>query len=174
MSAPFEPCTNELLANNARFAHSFDAAHQEVAPARRLAIVTCMDSRIDVFQILGLANGEAHIVRNAGGVITEDVIRSLCLSQRKLGTREILLMHHTDCGLQKVTEDSFKAEIELDAGVRPAWAVESFTDPFADVRQSIQRLNVTPFLIHKDHIRGFVYNVDTANLDEVLVAGETG
>ncbi len=173
VSAPFEPCTDELLANNASFALNFDAARQAVSPRRHLAVVTCMDSRMDVFQILGLRNGEAHIVRNAGGVITEDVIRSLCLSQRKMGTREILLIHHTDCGLQKVSDDSFKAEIERDIGVRPAWAVESFTDPFADVHQSIQRLNRTPFLSYKDHIRGFVYDVDTAALNEVLVEAET-
>lgn len=122
---------------------------------------------MDLFELLGLGNGEAHVIRNAGGVVTDDVIRSLCLSQRLLGTREILLVHHTDCGLQKVTEDEFKAELEAELGIKPWWALESFADPWADIRQSIQRLRLTPFVPHKDQIRGFVYDVRTGQLDEV-------
>ena len=127
-----------------------------------------MDARMDTFEILGLQHGDAHIIRNAGGVITDDVIRSLCLSQRFLGTREIVLLHHTDCGLMKVTEDDFKAELEAEIGIKPWWALESFADPHADVLQSIKRLQMTPFIPHKDHIRGFVYNVTSGLLEEVI------
>ncbi|HAZ33282.1 MAG TPA: carbonic anhydrase, partial [Acidimicrobiaceae bacterium] len=115
-----------------------------------------------------LQHGDAHIIRNAGGVITDDVIRSLCLSQRFLGTREIVLLHHTDCGLMKVTEDDFKAELEAEIGIKPWWALESFADPHADVLQSMRRLRMTPFIPHKDHIRGFVYNVSSGLLEEVI------
>ena len=124
--------------------------------------------------ILGLQHGEAHIIRNAGGVITDDVIRSLCLSQRFLGTREIILLHHTDCGLMRVTEDSFKAELEAEIGIKPWWALESFSDPHADVLQSIRRLHATPFITHKQHIRGFVYNVETGLLEEVEDTNKAG
>ena len=127
-----------------------------------------MDARMDTFEILGLQHGDAHIIRNAGGVITDDVIRSLCLSQRFLGTREIVLLHHTDCGLMKVTEDDFKAELEAEIGIKPWWALESFADPHADVLQSMRRLRMTPFIPHKDHIRGFVYNVSSGLLEEVI------
>ena len=168
MSAdPFTPSADELLAANTSFAAGFRDAGLEVAPTRRLAVVTCMDSRIDTFQILGLAKGEAHIIRNAGGVVTDDVIRSLCLSQRLLGTREIMLVHHTDCGLQKVREDDFRARLEAEVGVKPRWPVESFSDPYADVAQSILRLQLNPFVAVKDHIRGFVYDVTTGLLHEV-------
>lgn len=167
MADEFVPNADELLAHNANYAARFHDEHLQVAPKRRLAVVECMDSRMDTFQILGLSDGEAHIIRNAGGVITDDVIRSLCLSQRLLGTREIILMHHTDCGLQKVTEDAFKAELEAELGIKPRWALESFEDPYADVRQSMQRLQHTPFVPHKDHIRGFVYNVSDGRLYEV-------
>lgn len=169
MGDDFQPTTDELLANNADYAESFDFRGLPVAPSRRIAIVACMDSRMPIFGILGLARGEAHIIRNAGGVVTDDVVRSLCLSQRALGTREIILIHHTDCGLQKVTEDGFKAELEYEVGVRPHWAVEAFEDPYADVRQSIQRLMLSPFILKKNHIRGFVYDVTTGLLDEVDV-----
>ena len=164
----FTPSTDELLENNRRYAVGFDDSHLQVNPKRQLAVVGCMDSRMDTFEILGLRHGEAHIIRNAGGVITDDVIRSLCLSQRFLGTREIVLLHHTDCGLMRVTEDSFKAELEAEIGIKPWWALESFTDPHADVLQSMRRLRATPFITHKDHIRGFVYNVETGLLEEVL------
>lgn len=158
---------DDLLHRNAAFASAFDDADLQVQPLRHLAVVACMDSRMDVFKILGLGNGEAHIIRNAGGVITDDVIRSLTLSQRFLGTRAIALVHHTDCGLQRVSEDEFKAELERELGIKPEWALESFSDPWNDVRQSIQRLLLTPFLPHKDAIRGFVYDVTTGRLDEV-------
>ncbi len=163
----FTPSMDELLKNNREYAVGFDNSHLQVNPKRQLAVVGCMDSRMDTFEILGLRHGEAHIIRNAGGVITDDVIRSLCLSQRFLGTREIVLLHHTDCGLMKVTEDVFKAELEAEIGIKPWWALESFADPHADVLQSIRRLHATPFITHKDHIRGFVYNVTTGLLEEV-------
>ncbi len=163
----FSPNTDELLERNRTFAAGFHDGDLQVAPLRNLAVVACMDSRMDLFELLGLENGEAHIIRNAGGVVTDDVIRSLCLSQRLLGTREIVLVHHTNCGLQQVTEDEFKAELEAELGIKPWWALESFVDPYADVRQSIQRLRLTPFVPHKDHIRGFVYDVRSGTLDEV-------
>ena len=134
---------------------------------RRVVVIACMDSRMDIFALLGLANGESHIIRNAGGVITDDVIRSLCLSQRKLGTREVILVHHTDCGLQTVTEDAFKAELEAELGIKPWWALESFVDPYADVAQSMARLASSPFIPYKDHVSGFVYDVTTGRLNEV-------
>lgn len=164
---PFTPSTDALLANNVVYARDFHDGDLAVAPRRHLAIVACMDSRMDIFGILGLEHGEAHVIRNAGGVITDDVIRSLCVSQRLLGTQEVILLHHTDCGLQKVSDDTFKAELEAELGVKPDWSVESFTDPVADVRQSIRRLELTPFVRHKEHIRGFVYDVSTGRLDEV-------
>jgi carbonic anhydrase len=164
---PFIPSTDALLANNVVYARDFHDGDLAVAPRRHLAIVACMDSRMDIFGILGLEHGEAHVIRNAGGVITDDVIRSLCVSQRLLGTQEVILLHHTDCGLQKVSDDTFKAELEAELGVKPDWSVESFTDPVADVRQSIRRLQLTPFVRHKEHIRGFVYDVLTGRLDEV-------
>lgn len=163
----FVPNTDELVANNAAYAAAFDARGKRVAPVRKLAIVACMDSRMPIFPILGLDRGDAHVIRNAGGVVTDDVIRSLCLSQRAMGTREIVLLHHTDCGLQHVTEDGFNAELEAELGMKPHWALESFEDPWADVRQSIQRLRLSPFIPHKDDIRGFVYDVKTGLLDEV-------
>lgn len=162
----FQPNADEIIARNAEHAARFADADLAVAPKRQLAVVACMDSRMDMFQILGLGNGEAHIIRNAGGIITDDVIRSLCLSQRLLGTKEIVLVHHTDCGLQKVDEDEFRSELERELGVKPWWAIESFTDPFQDVAQSIRRLRMTPF-VSDDHIRGFVYDVTTGALTEV-------
>ncbi|MHB8657023.1 MAG: beta-class carbonic anhydrase [Solirubrobacteraceae bacterium] len=158
---------DELLDNNLRFADSQPPVHLDVRPRRRLAIVTCMDSRLDVFAALGLGNGEAHVLRNAGGVVTDDVIRSLAISQRKLGTREVMLIHHTDCGMQKVTDDSFRAELQATTGVAPAFAIESFTDVEADVRQSILRVRRSSFLAHRDNVRGFVYDVDEHRLREV-------
>jgi len=160
----------QLLSNNARFASKFGDADLAGSPSLQLAVVACMDSRMDIFQLLGLENGAAHIIRNAGGVITDDVIRSLCLSQRYLGTNEIMLLHHTDCGLQNVNEETFKAELEAELGVKPWWALESFTDPYADVRQSIQRLYMTPFVPHKENIRGFVYDVTSGQLHEVKLS----
>jgi len=164
---PFIPNADELLIHSAAYAGRFDDAEAPVEPQRNLAIVACMDSRMDIFEMLGLGYGDAHVIRNAGGVITDDVIRSLCLSQRFLGTREIILLHHTDCGLQHVTEDAFKSDLERELGVKPWWALESFVDPYADTRQSMRRLEMTPFVPYKEHIRGFVYDVGTGVLHEV-------
>jgi carbonic anhydrase len=166
----FSANTEELLGYNGEYADAFDAGHLDTAPLRHLAVVACMDSRMDIFKILGLDNGEAHIIRNAGGVITDDVIRSLCLSQRALDTREIVLLHHTKCGLHNLSEDDFKADLERELGIKPWWALESFVDPYADVRQSIQRLYATPFVAYKEHIRGFVYDVTTGALNEVTLS----
>jgi carbonic anhydrase len=163
----FTPNADELLANNRTFAEDFPDKGLALAPRRHLAVVACMDSRMDMFQILGLDHGDAHIIRNAGGVVTDDVIRSLVLSQRFLGTREIILIHHTNCGLQQVNEDDFKHEIEAEIGLKPWWALESFRDPYTNVVQSIGRLRLNPFITHKEFIRGFVYDVDTGLLREV-------
>jgi carbonic anhydrase len=159
--------TDDLLANNGRFAASLPTKHLEVQPSRALAIVTCMDSRLDVFAALGLGDGEAHVLRNAGGVITDDVIRSLAISQRRLGTSEVMLIHHTDCGMQKLTDDGFRTELREATGVAPAFAVESFVDVDVDLRQSILRVRRSAFLPHRDQVRGFVYDVDTHRLREV-------
>lgn len=167
----FTPSTDELVELNAEFAAVFADHDLQVEPSRHMAVVACMDSRMDIFKLLGLENGEAHIIRNAGGVVTDDVIRSLCLSQRKLGTREIVLVHHTNCGLQLVSEDDFKSELEAELGVKPWWALEPFTDPYADVLQSMHRLHLTPFVMHKEHIRGFVYDVTTGAINEVPFPG---
>jgi carbonic anhydrase len=158
---------DDLLAFNRRFAAAFPRRHLDVRPSLNLAIVTCMDSRLDVFAALGLENGQAHVLRNAGGVITDDVIRSLAISQRRLGTREIVLIHHTDCGLQLISDDGFRAELQEATGMAPAFAIESFTDVEADVRQSIARVRHSPFLPHRDQVRGFVYDVDTGVLVEI-------
>ena len=160
---------DELLAHNRAYAEQSVPGHLDVRPSRRLAIVTCMDSRIDTFAVLGLGGGEAHILRNAGGVITDDVIRSLAISQRKLGTREVMLIHHTDCGMQTLTDDGFRAELQEATGVAPAFAIESFRDPVADVRQSILRVRRSDFVPHREVVRGFVYDVDTHQLREVTV-----
>ena len=160
---------DDLVSNNEAFAAQVEESHLPVAPASHLAIVTCMDSRLDVFAALGLGDGEAHVLRNAGGVITDDVIRSLALSQRKLGTREVMLIHHDDCGLQKVSDDGFRDELRAATGVSPAFAIESFVDVEADVRQSILRVRRSDFLPHRDSVRGFVYDVDTHALREVTV-----
>jgi carbonic anhydrase len=133
-----------------------------------VAVVACMDSRMRIFPMLGLTGGEAHVIRNAGGTVTDDVVRSLAVSQRLLGTTEIMLIHHTDCGMQKTTEDQFKGALEAETGIRPPWAVEAFTDAASDVRQSIGRLKSSPFIPHKNAIRGFVFDVDTGRLREVI------
>jgi carbonic anhydrase len=159
---------DELLANNRSYADALAVSHLDVRPARALAIVTCMDSRLNVFAALGLHDGDAHVLRNAGGVITDDVIRSLAISQRLLTTREIMLVHHTDCGMQKVTDDGVRAELQAATGIAPAFAIESFVDLEADVRQSIIRIARSPFLLHRE-ARGFVYDVDTHRLNEVTL-----
>jgi carbonic anhydrase len=161
---------DELLANNDAYAGSIPPSDKGVEPTRRITIVTCMDSRLDVFAALGLQIGEAHVLRNAGGVITDDMIRSLAISQRKLGTREIMLIHHTDCGMQKVTDDGLRAELQADTGVAPSFAIESFTDLDADVSQSIRRVRRSAFVPHRDAVRGFIYDVADHKLREVVVA----
>ena len=161
---------DELVANNAAFTVRHGVHHRDTAPSRQLAIVTCMDSRIDIFSALGLSEGEAHILRNAGGVVTDDVIRSLAISQRRLGTRSVMLIHHNDCGLQKVTDDGFRAELQRATGVAPSFAIESFTDVDADVRQSILRVRGSRFVAYRDDVRGFVYDVDDGKVREVVVA----
>jgi carbonic anhydrase len=159
--------TDELLANNETYAASFDKAELPLPPARKLAVVACMDARLNVYGMLGLTEGDAHVIRNAGGVVTDDEIRSLAISQRLLGTEEIILIHHTDCGMLTFTDDAFKATIEKDTGIRPEWAAEAFPDLESDVRQSIARIKASPFIPHKDAIRGFVYEVETGRLREV-------
>lgn len=158
---------DELLRRNEAYAASFGHGHLPIAPSRRLAIVTCMDARIDVHRILGLREGKAHILRNAGGVVTEDVSRSLTISQRLLGTREIMLIHHTDCGMLNFRDDDLKDRIQAEIGIRPPFAFEAFSDLEEDIRQSIRRLQASPFLLHKDAIRGFIYDVRTGRLREV-------
>jgi carbonic anhydrase len=160
---------DQLLENNQAFAAGLAERHLDVEPQRHLTIVTCMDSRLDVFAALGLGPGEAHVLRNAGGVITDDVIRSLAISQRRLGTREVMLVHHNDCGMQKITDDGFRMELQETTGIAPAFAIESFSDIEDDVRQSIRRVRSSPFLPHRETIRGFVYDVDTHLLREVEV-----
>lgn len=159
--------TDQLLENNARFAAGFDRAGLPAQPSLKLAVVTCMDSRLDVVAALGLEPGEAHVLRNAGGVVTDDVIRSLALSQHKLGTEEIVLVHHTDCGLGKVTDDGFRAELREATGMAPPFAIESFTDVADAVRQSLARVRASAFLPHRDRVRGFVYDVEDGTLREV-------
>ena len=168
MSDPdFHPNVDELLGNNERYVEGFHDENLGVRPRRHLAIVACMDSRMNIFEMLGLQHGDAHIIRNAGGVVTDDVIRSLVLSQRRLGTHEIILIHHTNCGLEGVSVDEFKQELEREVGIRPWWALEAFQDPYDDVRQSINRLHLSPFVKYKDHIRGFVYDITDGKLHEV-------
>jgi carbonic anhydrase len=160
---------DQLLENNRAFADGLTDRHLSVEPSRQLAVVTCMDSRLDVFAALGLGDGEAHVLRNAGGVITDDVIRSLAISQRRLGTRDVMLIHHTDCGMQKLTDDGFRTELQETTGVAPAFAIESFSDVDEDVRQSIRRVRTSPFIPHRENVRGFVYDVDTHRLREIGV-----
>ena len=159
--------TDDLLRNNQTYADGFDQGDLPMPPAAKLAVVACMDARLDVYRLLGLELGEAHVIRNAGGVVTDDALRSLVISQRLLGTREIVLVHHTDCGMLTFRDDAVKDEITADVGVRPRFALEAFPDPDEDVRQSIARLRDCPFLPHKDEIRGFVYQVESGQLREV-------
>jgi carbonic anhydrase len=158
--------TDDYLANNAQYASNFNGP-LPLPPSKHVAVVACMDARLDVYRILGLNEGEAHVIRNAGGVVTDDAIRSLAISQRLLGTQEIILIHHTDCGMLTFTDDDFKRSVEEDTGIRPEWAAEAFSDLDADVRQSIARIKASPFIPHKDAIRGFVYEVETGRLREV-------
>ena len=158
---------DELLLNNARYAENFAKGELPAPPARKLAVVACMDARLDPHRILGLEEGDAHVIRNAGGVVSEDVIRSLVISQRLLGTREIVLIHHTDCGMLTFRDDEVKDTIEADTGLRPAFALEAFRDLEGNVRQSMARIRVNPFIPHKDQLRGFIYDCATGRLDEV-------
>jgi carbonic anhydrase len=159
--------TDDLLANNESYAASFDKADLPLPPARKVAVIACMDARLNVYGMLGLTEGDAHVIRNAGGVVTDDEIRSLAISQRLLGTEEIILIHHTDCGMLTFTDDAFKADIESDTGIRPNWAAEAFPDLDGDVRQSIARIKASPFVPNKDSVRGFVYEVESGRLREV-------
>ena len=161
------PVTDELLSNNAEFASSFAKGDLPMPPGKGLAVVTCMDARLNVYALLGLEEGQAHVIRNAGGVVTEDVIRSLAISQHLLGTSEIVLVHHTDCGMLTFRDDDFKNAVEQDTGLRPQWAAESFSDLENDIRQSIARIKHSPFVLHKDSVRGFVYDVRSGALQEV-------
>ena len=159
---------DEVLAANDRYAKEFGAKSElALPPARKFAILTCMDARIDPAKLAGLSEGDAHVIRNAGGVITDDEIRSLAISQRLLGTEEVMLIHHTDCGMLTFTDEQFREDIRQDTGLKPQWAAECFDDVADDVRQSIARIQASPFIPHKDAIRGFVYDVETGRLDEV-------
>ena len=157
---------DEYLANNARYAENFSGP-LPMPPAKGVAIVACMDARLNVYGLLGLNEGEAHVIRNAGGVVTDDEIRSLAISQRLLGTREIMLIHHTDCGMLTFTDDAFKRSIHDETGIKPHWAAEAFSDLDVDVRQSMARIKASPFVPHTDNVRGFVFDVATGKLNEV-------
>ncbi len=159
--------TDELLANAERYAATFDKGHLPLPPAKGVAVLACMDARLNVYGLLGLSEGDAHVIRNAGGVVTADERRSLAISQRLLGTREIILIHHTDCGMITFTDDGFKSAIEAETGIKPDWSAEAFTDPDEDVVQSIGRIKADPFIPHKESVRGFVYEVETGRLREV-------
>ncbi|MFJ7148174.1 beta-class carbonic anhydrase [Streptomyces sp. NPDC100445] len=158
--------TDRLVTANERYAEAFTDPGMDARPVLRVAVVACMDARLDLHKALGLQLGDCHTIRNAGGVVTDDVIRSLTISQRKLGTRSVVLIHHTGCGLEALTED-FRTELEMEIGQRPAWAVESFRDVDQDVRQSMQRVRTSPFLQHTDDVRGFVFDVRTGRLREI-------
>ena len=157
---------DEYLANNARYAEGFSGP-LPMPPSKQIAVVACMDARLNVYALLGLGDGEAHVIRNAGGVITDDAIRSLAISQRLLGTREIMLIHHTDCGMLTFTDDDFNRLIHEETGIKPHWSAESFSDLEADLQQSIARIKISPFVPHRDAIRGFVFDVATGKLTEV-------
>jgi carbonic anhydrase len=159
--------TDELLRNNEAYAASFDKGHLGMPPTKKLAVVACMDARLQPNRILGLEEGEAHVIRNAGGVITDDEIRSLAISQRLLGTEEIILMHHTDCGMLTFTDEDFRRSLQEEVGIKPNWTTEAFSDLEEDVRQSIARIKASLFIPHKDGVRGFIYEVETGRLREV-------
>jgi carbonic anhydrase len=159
--------TDELLRNAEAYAASFDKGDLPLPPAKKVAVLACMDARVNPYAILGLQEGDAHIIRNAGGVVTDDEIRSLSISQRLLGTEEIILIHHTDCGMLTFTDDEFKRSLQEDVGIEPEWAVETFADLDENVRQSIARIKASPFIPRRDSVRGFVYEVETGRLREV-------
>ncbi len=159
--------TDELLANNERYVAEFDCAAPLAPPAKKVAVVACMDARLNIYGMLGLTEGDAHVIRNAGGIVTDDAIRSLAISQRLLATEDIILIHHTECGMLTFTDDEFRASIESDTGIKPEWAAEAFSDLDQDVRQSIARIKASPFLPKKDSVRGFIYECQTGRLREV-------
>ena len=159
--------TDDALKNNAQYAASFDKADLPLPPALNMAVVACMDARLDTHKLLGIQEGDAHVIRNAGGVVTDDVLRSLVISQRLLGTREVVLIHHTDCGMLTFRDDDVKDAILADTGLRPSFAMEAFGNLEGDVRQSIARIKASPFVPVKDQIRGFVYDCATGRLNEV-------
>ena len=159
--------TDDLLRNNEEYASRFDKADLPMPPGKKVAVVACMDARLIPTRVLGLDEGDAHVVRNAGGVVTDDTIRSLAISQRLLGTEEIILIHHTDCGMLTFTDDDFRNAIQEDTGIKPEWAAEAFSDLEGDVRQSIARIKASPFIPNTDSVRGFVYEVETGRLREV-------
>jgi len=159
--------TDELLRNNERYAERFEKGDLDAPPGKQVAVVACMDARFHVSKVLGLDEGDAHIIRNAGGVVTDDAIRSLAISQRLLGTREIILIHHTGCGMLTFNDDEFRRQIEDDTGIRPSWAAESFADVDEEMRQNIARVKATPFIPHKESVRGFIYEVETGRLREI-------
>ena len=158
---------DDLLNNNARYAESFDKGDAPLPPGLQLAVVACMDARLDTHALLGIGVGDAHVIRNAGGVVTDDAIRSLTISQRLLGTTSIMLIHHTDCGMLTFRDDAVKDSIVADTGIRPAFALEAFGDLDGDIRQSIARIQASPFIPNKDNVRGFVYDCTTGKLNEV-------
>jgi carbonic anhydrase len=159
--------TDELLANAEQYAASFDQGDLPLPPAKHVAILACMDARLNPYGLLGLKEGDAHVIRNAGGVVTDDEIRSLSISQRLLGTEEIILIHHTDCGMLTFEDEDFRLHIQEETGIKPSWSAETFGDLEGDVRQSIARIKSSPFIPKKDHVRGFVYDVHTGRLTEV-------
>jgi carbonic anhydrase len=158
--------TDELLQNAERYADQFDRGDLPMPPAKAVAVLACMDARLNPYALLGLSEGDAHVIRNAGGVVTDDEIRSLAISQRLLGTKEIILIHHTDCGMLTFSDDDFRKQVQQDTGIKPSWSAEAFDDLEEDVRQSIARIKSSPFIPNKD-VRGFVYDVKTGRLDEV-------
>ena len=159
--------TDELLQNAENYAETFDHGDLPLPPAKRVAVLACMDARLNPYGLLGLSEGDAHVIRNAGGVVTDDEIRSLAISQRLLGTKEIILIHHTDCGMLTFGDDDFRREVQRDTGVKPEWAAEAFDNLEEDVRQSIARIKASPFIPNKETVRGFVYDVHTGGLTEV-------
>src|SRR5262252_5470676 len=159
--------TDQLIANAKLYAEGFDRGDLPMPPAKKVAVVACMDARLNPYGLLGLSEGDAHVIRNAGGVITDDEIRSLAISQRLLGTEEIMLIHHTGCGMLTFSDDAFRQQVMEDTGVKPEWAAEAFSDLDGDVRQSIARIAASPFIPKKDNVRGFVYEVETGRLREV-------
>lgn len=159
--------TDELLDNAERYAAAFSKADMPAKPAKRVAIIACMDARVNPYAIFGLAEGDAHVIRNAGGAVTDDVIRSLAISQRLLGTDEVIVVHHTGCGMLTFTDTGFARQIQEDTGIRPPWAPEAFADLDEDVRQCVARIHASPFIPHKHAVRGFVFDVQTGRAREV-------